>query len=681
MSNNIKKYEPLWGIWHIDSYVGSGSFGKVYKIYRKDSGQTSYAAVKIVSIPYDDTEIQQMRSAGFDNTSMLDFSQAMVKRIIDEINLTNEVHDDHILTYNDISVHEKNDGLTLDVLLLLDWRQNLPDAVKDKTLTDADVVQLGKRICRALAICQKQGAVHLNIKPENIFVSPNGDYSLGDLGLARPLETDMSALAKRGVYTYMAPEVFVGDKFDIRSDLYSLGITLYSLLNRNRAPFQPHHPYTLLSNDAEKALNKRIGGEPIPDLKHICPELNALVQKACAFKPEDRFANPAEMTEALETAAAAIEAAGPRQLLSDTNALVPEEELPPPEPKVVQPRRTLLVKQALRKQLTAFSKQAKTTQQVLAAHLASFGDFIKINGKMLLKMFAGFIGAASIICGYFLAVHYFSPTAEEEPVLTSSAPLEAESWLEPAFVTEQDIEPEQEIETIVISETLKPAISVPDQEVEPIPTEKEEVPNVDTTPSQGPVVNASNRDITSIILSGLVKNERIPPDVTKLSLSGNRITSVSSLQSLTHLTELDISNNSILDISPLRFLTELTDLNASQNTIYSIPSGISSLTSLKRLDLSNNGIVNISPLQTLTSLEYLNLNNNRIMDISPLQSLTNLQYLHLDNNYIMSLSSLYSLTNLKELHLNGNPSITSVHIRGFKKAVPGCTVYINNTQV
>ncbi|MCL1853575.1 MAG: leucine-rich repeat domain-containing protein [Peptococcaceae bacterium] len=635
MSNNIKKYEPLWEAWHIDSCVGSGSFGKVYKIFREDSDQKSYAAAKIVSIPYDDSEIQQMREAGFDDTGLLEFSQMMVKNMIHEINLTNDIGDDHIATYNDISIHERSDGLTLDVLLHLDWRQNLPAHIAENPITDADVVKLGMHICQALALCQQQEAVHLNIKPENIFVSSDGQYMLGDLGIARPLEADMSALAKRGVYTYMAPEVFMGEAFDCRADIYALGLVMYSLLNRNRAPFQPR---SLLPNDVDKALHKRIGGEPIPDLKHVHPELNDLIQKACAFKPEDRFADPEEMLTALEAAAAAIEEVGALPLSMDTAALISDQEQNP-KPKVVKPKMFLLVRKAL------------------IAQLAALAGLIKGKERMLFRLTLGLLGAATIMFGYFLAVHYFSRPADK-PAAAVSSPAP-----DPEFGPDSTVD-----------------VPAADEAFPENKAAKQDIPLTLATPLTPQVlrIDISRQNLNSTSLSSMINDEEIPPDVVELSLSGNRIVSVASLQSLTSLTDLDLSGNSILDISPLRFLTELTRLNLNHNSIYVLPSGISSLAALRDLDLSSNGIADLGPLQSFSSLEYLNLNNNRVTDLSPLQSLTNLQSLHLDSNFISNIAALHKLTNLTELHLEGNIFVTTAQIKAFKNAVPGCTVYVNS---
>ena len=73
---DIKQYEPLWGAWHVDSLIGEGSFGKVYKVRREEFGKTYYAAVKMLSIPQSDADIRQVRGEGMDEVSIRNYFHA-----------------------------------------------------------------------------------------------------------------------------------------------------------------------------------------------------------------------------------------------------------------------------------------------------------------------------------------------------------------------------------------------------------------------------------------------------------------------------------------------------------------------------------------------------------------------------------------------------------------------------
>ena len=68
--SDIKQYEPLWGAWHVDSLIGEGSFGKVYKVRREEFGNTYYSAAKIITIPQNEADIRQIRGEGMDDVSI-----------------------------------------------------------------------------------------------------------------------------------------------------------------------------------------------------------------------------------------------------------------------------------------------------------------------------------------------------------------------------------------------------------------------------------------------------------------------------------------------------------------------------------------------------------------------------------------------------------------------------------
>ena len=138
-------------------------------------------------------------------------------------------------------------------------------------------------ICRALELCQKYNIIHHDIKPKSIFASANGDFKLGDFGIARTVERTMSGLSKKGSYGYMAPEVYRGVEYGFSVDTYSLGIMLYRMINRNRIPFMPPAPEPITYSDREKALIKRMSGQEIPKPYYSDSRLAEIVGKSIHF--------------------------------------------------------------------------------------------------------------------------------------------------------------------------------------------------------------------------------------------------------------------------------------------------------------------------------------------------------------------------------------------------------------
>ena len=102
------------------------------------------------------------------------------------------------------------------------------------SFSEAETVKIGMDICNALELCQKAKIIHRDIKPSNIFVNANGDYKLGDFGIAKVLSGATSGMSKKGTYSYMAPEIYKCEPANYTSDIYSLGVVLYKLLNKNR---------------------------------------------------------------------------------------------------------------------------------------------------------------------------------------------------------------------------------------------------------------------------------------------------------------------------------------------------------------------------------------------------------------------------------------------------------------
>jgi len=133
------------------------------------------------------------------------------------------------------------------------------------------------------------------VKPENVIITKDGVAKLCDLGLARLEEHGPEDVARMGTPSYISPEQARGDAdVDIRSDLYSLGATLFHML-AGRPPFEAETPGALLA----KHLT-----EPPPSLRSLAPdvtpETEALVLKLLGKRREDRWQTPAEVVRALE---------------------------------------------------------------------------------------------------------------------------------------------------------------------------------------------------------------------------------------------------------------------------------------------------------------------------------------------------------------------------------------------
>jgi len=296
----FKKYEPIFGEWKIVKEIGHGSFGTVFEIERNDFGRTYKAALKAITIPQSDAELQTILSNGHTEDSAKEYLLDIVNGVVNEFSLMSELKGHtNIVGYEDHKVYPHENGMGWDILIRMELLTPLNSYIKEKgTLSDDEVIALGKDICRALELCGKRNIIHRDIKPENIFVNKDGDFKLGDFGIARHVEKTQSGLTKIGTINYMAPEIYKGDSYNSTVDTYSLGIVMYKLLNNNRPMFVPAFPKP---DDIDRAFQKRLHGDPRPMPEGTSNErLSYIILKACSYDPKERYATAAEMRKALE---------------------------------------------------------------------------------------------------------------------------------------------------------------------------------------------------------------------------------------------------------------------------------------------------------------------------------------------------------------------------------------------
>ncbi|MCL2227865.1 MAG: protein kinase [Oscillospiraceae bacterium] len=302
---SVSKLAQHWPEWKIGDVIGEGSFGKVYKATREEHGLTTFSAIKVISIPQNDSELASLRSEGWSEGATKTYFEGIVNDFISEIKLMESMKGtQNIVSVEDYKVLEKEDRIGWDIFIRMELLTSLLEHVGDKRLAEDEVIKLGLDILGALELCSKQGIIHRDIKPENIFISSFGYYKLGDFGIARELEKTAGSMSQKGTFNYIAPEVVAGRNYDATVDTYSLGIVLYRLLNNNRLPFTDPSAEAVQYQDRKNALDKRLKGENLPPPTGANRALAHVVLKACAFNPQDRYGSPQEFKEVLETAKA-----------------------------------------------------------------------------------------------------------------------------------------------------------------------------------------------------------------------------------------------------------------------------------------------------------------------------------------------------------------------------------------
>ena len=223
---------------------------------------------------------------------------------------------------NPYIVMEYVDGKSLDKLL----------AENQGRLPLGPALRLAQEIAEALHFAHSQGVVHRDIKPENILLTPEGHAKIADFGIAR-LDQGHLTLPGRmlGSPAYMSPEQLNGENTDARSDLFSLGVVLYTMLAGHR-PFQGNSTATICFKLANR--------DPLPISAwnpDFPPELDELVGRAMAKDPAQRFQTGMEMAGELQRFREAHESqpqpqAGIMRIIRQEPVAIPTTDIAEKEP-------------------------------------------------------------------------------------------------------------------------------------------------------------------------------------------------------------------------------------------------------------------------------------------------------------------------------------------------------------
>ncbi len=263
------------GRYHIIEQLGEGGMATVYKAY--DNRLERDVAIKII-------RTDQFAPAILD---------LVLKRFEREAKALAKLTHPNIVHVNDYGEQDGVPYLVIDYLPGGTLKQRL-----GKPMPWQEAVPLLLPIAGALAYAHSQNVVHRDVKPSNILLTRHGQPMLTDFGIAKILEGDGNVTLSStgtgvGTPEYMAPEQWIGQAGPL-ADLYSLGVVLYELVT-GRKPYTADTPAAIMLKQANDPLPRP--REYVPDLPE---EVEKILFKALAKKPEDRYQGMSEFTAALE---------------------------------------------------------------------------------------------------------------------------------------------------------------------------------------------------------------------------------------------------------------------------------------------------------------------------------------------------------------------------------------------
>ncbi len=255
--------------------LGDGATGVVYKARRTEDDRS--VAIKVLY-----PSVQEDRQ--------------YLKRFFREARTVSQLHHENIIRGIDVGEH---DGIYYFVMEFVDG-DTLRDLLdREGPFDEEHVLDVARQVARALQHAGDIGLIHRDIKPDNILIDRDGVVKLCDLGLARKTQDEARSLTRTGTSLgtpyYMSPEQVTGkEDLDVRTDIYSLGATLYRILT-GEVPFN--------GNTSGEIMTKHMTEDLVPPRKinpDVSRSLNRVIQKMMEKDPGDRYQTPEELLEDLE---------------------------------------------------------------------------------------------------------------------------------------------------------------------------------------------------------------------------------------------------------------------------------------------------------------------------------------------------------------------------------------------
>lgn len=287
MSAHIKLPDSL-KTWKIISRLPDDNGNEIYKVSKKDfDGTVVSALLRYVVIKNDDYNIE--------NTDFINDEASFLKTVSQTGNCFN---------YLDIFVNNNPVKKKIEFFIITEDLKSLSEVMKSKDFVESEVVDFGIQMSAILEKLESRNIYHGNINPDNIYVTFDGKYKLGGFSDFESKIEDMS---------FIAPEIFKKENADFTTDIYSLGLIMYSMSNSGTIPFESNE----VSRD--NAIKMRFDGKAVTAPKSGSEKLKSVIVIACQPNNDNRWKNAGNIKNALTS------------IKGETANAIPDESLIVPE--------------------------------------------------------------------------------------------------------------------------------------------------------------------------------------------------------------------------------------------------------------------------------------------------------------------------------------------------------------
>jgi ABC-type amino acid transport substrate-binding protein/predicted Ser/Thr protein kinase len=261
------------GQYEIIESIGSGGTAQIYRAIKRASRRE--VVIKVLSPTFRE-------------------DPSFVKNFAQEVDVIVQLQHPHIIPVYDFG---EQDG---DVYIVMAFMRGgtLADRVKKSEggLPDEETIRIFELIADGLDYAHAREIIHRDLKPSNILMDEDHNPYLADFGLAKFTEgkIEMTNTMMTGTAAYMAPEIARQGKSTKRTDIYALGVILFEMLT-GKLPYDGSTPYNVLAAHVNKPIPNILDYRP-----DLPPSIGAVINKALAKEPEDRYASAREMADAFK---------------------------------------------------------------------------------------------------------------------------------------------------------------------------------------------------------------------------------------------------------------------------------------------------------------------------------------------------------------------------------------------